>query len=236
MFGVVVLQVAQMMRTHFRLLRNGSAGFRVLDAAQSRKVLVGKKKKNLNKGRDNSDDTHFDIDDLDDDSNRDEMEHGEGTNTPLTAAMRTTHEMTWRDLYDILVKWRQLGEPFDTVLWIDCTAAQEDAADKVGLQTHLFHGVGKNIRYYPYFNRTFGLLKDLIPRGYYVGVEQFQFHLPKAERLPQIQAARSLKDILKVLPSLYVFVPLNSTATRDDGELEGMVWCGSAWVGVRAEL
>jgi cytochrome c-type biogenesis protein CcmH/NrfG len=190
MFGVMVLQIAQHLVSHYRLLRSGLEGLRVPNSSRSRRVLVGKEE---------------------------EVEAGEGEGE----GPEGDHVFGWRDLYDIAVKWRQVAEPFDTVLWIDCTAAQEDQADKVGLQTFLYHGMGKNIRYYPYFNQTFTLLKRLTPQGFYVGTENFSFKLPPKESLPAIERARSLKEYLEALQPLYVLTPLLSRATPQEGALEG---------------
>lgn len=187
MFGVMALQIAQQLVSHYRLVQSGQEGLRVPDSSRSRRVLVGKE----------------------------EIEEVEG--------LEGDHIFGWRDLYDIAVKWRQVAEPFDTVLWIDCTAAQEDQADKVGLQTFLYHGMGKNIRYYPYFNKTFTLLKRLTPQGFYIGTENFSFKLPSKESLPAIEGARSLREYLDALQPLYVLTPLLSRATPQEGALEGQL-------------
>lgn len=187
MFGAMVLQMAQLLISHYRQV--GIAGGLVVPhAARSRRVLLGKDE---------------------------EIEEGESA-TPEVEPI-----FGWRDFFDIAVKWRQIAEPFDTVFWIDCTAAQEDQADKVGLQTFLYHGVGKNIRYYPYFNKTFTLLKQLTPNGYYVGVENFSFKLPPKSSLPGIEQARSLKEFLDAAQPLYVLTPLKSRRTPEAGPLEG---------------
>jgi hypothetical protein len=146
---------------------------------------------------------------------KEEEEEGEGDSEG------GEHVFGWRDLFDLAVKWRQVAEPFDTVFWIDCTAAQEDQADKVGLQTFLYHGVGKNIRYYPYFAQTFSLLKRLLPGGFYVGTENFSFKLPPPAALPAVESARTLKEIMEALQPLYVHTPLLSRATPEQGPLEG---------------
>ena len=158
----MVLQMAQELQAHIEAIRRGdSRGLQVPNSAKSRRVLVGKQKKS----RDDLD--IFDVNDNDAaDRNHSEVPDVFADIDPLGS-----HSFGWRDFYDIAVKWRQLGEPFDTVFWIDCTAAQEDKHDKVGLQTFIHHGVGKNIRYYPYFDKTFALMKKLLPKGckfYYV--------------------------------------------------------------------
>src|SRR3546814_573106 len=57
-----------------------------------------------------------------------------------------THQLGWRDLADIAVRWRQISEPNDAVWWID---RLPEAAFKegFGLQTPMFTGQMKTIRY-----------------------------------------------------------------------------------------
>lgn len=197
MFGAMALQMAQQLIAHSRLVRQGGDGLKVHGNARSRRVLIGKEGK-------------------EDRGESDEDEDGSGEAGPGDGGV-----FGWRDLFDTAVKWRQVAEPFDTVFWIDCTAAQEDQADKVGLQTFLYHGVGKNIRYYPYFGQTFSLLKRLLPSGFYVGSENFSFMRPAQSSLPAVEKARTLKEILEALQPLYVHTPLLSRATPEQGPLEG---------------
>ena len=41
-----------------------------------------------------------------------------------------THALGWRDAFDVAIKWRQLSEPNDPVLWID-RLAPEAFAERV---------------------------------------------------------------------------------------------------------
>mmetsp|Transcript_2943 Transcript_2943/g.4462 ORF Transcript_2943/g.4462 Transcript_2943/m.4462 type:complete len:1306 (-) Transcript_2943:83-4000(-) len=204
MFGVLVLQMAQQLRTHYRMLRNGSLpGLMIPNSAGSRRVHTGNEFPS----------------DIDESSDTDDDYFGRDSRNSTKGV--EFHALGWRDMYDIAVKWRQLAEPFDTVLWIDCTAAQENKHDKVGLQTFLYHGVGKNIRYYPYFNQTFTLMKNLLPGGYYVGNDVFEFQKPSARVVKGIERSSNLKELLEVVPALYVLTPLKSAATPEKGPLEG---------------
>lgn len=54
-------------------------------------------------------------------------------------AAGATHVATWRDVYDVCVRWRQLSEPFDPVWWID-RLTRESFEDGFGLQTPLVQG------------------------------------------------------------------------------------------------
>jgi hypothetical protein len=183
MFGLVVLQIADTLREHFRLLaQDSSSGLLVRDAAVSKKHLEDRE--------------YFD-NYLEQRFSEEEDEEG-------------FHFMGWRDMFDLSVKWRQLAEPHDVVLWIDCTQAQEDGNEKVGLQTFIFHN-GKNTRYYPYFNQTFALLREIFPNGYYQE-DGSDLILPSALEIALVQNSSTLLEVLHISNSFFCMTQIQSLA------------------------
>ena len=75
---------------------------------------------------------------------------------------KSPHSFNWRDFFDIIVRWRQAVEPLDPVWWIDGLTS-ESFKKGYGTTTPLIIGDKKNIRYFPYFNSVYNLLKFLIP-------------------------------------------------------------------------
>jgi len=67
----------------------------------------------------------------------------------------------WRESMNVLVKWRQISEPNDPVWWID-KLTKASLKEGFGLQTPLVTGELRVIRYYPYFNKAFAMLKKLM--------------------------------------------------------------------------
>lgn len=184
MFGLVVLQMAEMMREHFQLLRRDRAGgLLVPDSAVSKKHLEGKE--------------YFD-------------NYLQQRRPPLHRRGEGLHYLGWRDVFDVAVKWRQLAEPHDVVLWIDCTQAQEAGNEKVGLQTFLFHN-GKNTRYYPYFNQTFSLLREIFPRGYYRD-DDADVVVPSPAEAALVQNSSSLLEVLRISNSFFCMTEIISLA------------------------
>lgn len=63
-------------------------------------------------------------------------------------AETSSHSLTFRDVYDAAVRWRQISEPFDPVFYIDglSRAAFEEG---FGLQTPMVSGQNLVPRYYP---------------------------------------------------------------------------------------
>jgi hypothetical protein len=182
MFGLVVLQMAELLQKHYNILRSDkSSGLLISNQAVSMKHLESKEYfDNYIEQRfpDDNDDHHF---------------------------------MGWRDLFDLSVKWRQLAEPHDVVLWIDCTQAQEEGNEKVGLQTYLYHN-GKNTRYYPYFNQTFSLLRTIFPKGYYQE-DGSDLIIPSLKEAKLVQSSTTLLEVLKVSNSFFCMTEIQSLAS-----------------------
>jgi hypothetical protein len=191
MFGLVVLQIAERLREHYRQLKqdmdhvqgsSGRGGVLVPDVASSKKHLEGRAY----------------IDNY--------LEH-----RPPPENKKGFHFMGWRDIFDLVVKWRQLAEPHDVVLWIDCTQAQEDGNEKVGLQTFIYHN-GKNTRYYPYFNQTFAVLKNIYHHGYYLE-DGSDLIIPSARQIAEVEKSSSLLEVLKSTDSFFCMTKIESLAS-----------------------
>lgn len=134
--------------------------------------------------------------------------------------------MWWRDLFDIAVRWRQASEPFDPVWWIDRLTA-ESFAGGFGLQTPMVRditvttdatqhltaftlhpvveqvsGQAKVVRYYPMFERGFGMMRRLT-------AEQ----CPLTDDMREaVLSATTLEELYKIMKRDYWY---------------GQGWCGS---------
>lgn len=119
-----------------------------------------------------------------------------------------THDFSWRDFFDIAVRWRQVSEPSDPVWWIDGMTLDSFQAG-FGLQTPMISGQLKCIRYHSYCEKAFQLVKSLITKGYYnaIGIQEF---LDRAQiiRLSEIDSIDDLYTL--VGKDFYVIVPCNS--------------------------
>ncbi|WIA39655.1 hypothetical protein OEZ86_005727 [Tetradesmus obliquus] len=71
------------------------------------------------------------------------------------------HLFGWRDAMDIVVKWRQLAEPADQVVWVDLLTPREFEAG-FGSHTPMFSGQTKCVRYFMNFNRALELAKECL--------------------------------------------------------------------------
>jgi len=73
------------------------------------------------------------------------------------------HSPGWRDLMDIVVKWRQLSEPADQVIWVDLLSEKE-FSEGFGSHTPMYTGQTKCVRYYMNMKRALEVTKEIILR------------------------------------------------------------------------
>jgi hypothetical protein len=74
---------------------------------------------------------------------------------------------TWRDVFSIAVKWRQVSEPCDSVVWVDMLSEKEFKAG-FGSHTPMVLGQAKVVRYHPNAERALQIVKDLIKVRHFV--------------------------------------------------------------------
>jgi tetratricopeptide (TPR) repeat protein len=105
------------------------------------------------------------------------------------------HGMCWRDALDIVIKWRQLSEPFDPVFWQDqLTPEAFDAG--FGLQTPLVQGQSRVPRYFAYYKRSLEVCKRVMS----------DTALLTPEQRSSVQAARSLDEMISPMNGRDFFV------------------------------
>lgn len=137
--------------------------------------------------------------------------------TPSPSYTPEHHWFNWRDYFDVLVRWRQVSEPKDVVWWIDGLPEGRDSGDRVGLNTYMVSGLGKIVRYYPYYGWGFNLTKDLIvSSGYFNGKEQ-NVLLSNAQK-KRVMEARDLDSLVSSVGSesigFFVNAPIESILHR----------------------
>eukprot|EP01126_Amoeba_proteus_P053955 TRINITY_DN6605_c0_g1_i5.p1 TRINITY_DN6605_c0_g1~~TRINITY_DN6605_c0_g1_i5.p1 ORF type:complete len:253 (+),score=45.10 TRINITY_DN6605_c0_g1_i5:101-859(+) len=81
------------------------------------------------------------------------MESGAGS-----SFTKQSHQFGWRDVYDIIVKWRQISEPNDPVWWVD-RLSKEQFSEGFGAQTPMVSGQCPSVRYSPMVQMAFPILK-----------------------------------------------------------------------------
>ncbi|KNA17244.1 hypothetical protein SOVF_081470, partial [Spinacia oleracea] len=94
--------------------------------------------------------------------------------------------MSWQDVYSLAVKWRQISEPCDPVVWINKLSEEFNAG--FGSHTPLILGQAKVVRYFPNFNRTLDAAK--------AAIKEKKYACSKADAVINLSDNRKLQDIM----------------------------------------
>ncbi|KAL3145349.1 hypothetical protein ABBQ38_001606 [Trebouxia sp. C0009 RCD-2024] len=131
------------------------------------------------------------------------------------------HEFSWRDAMDIPVRWRQLSEPNDQVIWVDLLTKAEFEAG-FGSHTPMFSGQTKCVRYYMNFERALRLMKEVIAQeGHTFDAKNKPVPLASEDKQAEVQAAKTAADMWKAIgKDSWVVVPIASTS-RPGHTMEG---------------
>ena len=108
----------------------------------------------------------------------------------------------WRDMYQVIAKWRQFSEPNDPVVWVD-QLSPEQFAEGFGAHTPMITGQTFVVRYSPMYPKAFSIMKSLI----------HQVGLPEKEQA-LFQEAKTLSEAYEIIGrDFYVCTPCHSVAT-----------------------
>ncbi|KAG2444526.1 hypothetical protein HXX76_001272 [Chlamydomonas incerta] len=131
------------------------------------------------------------------------------------------HLFGWRDAMDIVVKWRQLSEPNDQVVWVDLLTRRE-FEQGFGSHTPMFSGQTKCVRYYMNFGRALELQKEVLLReGHAFDANNNTIPVGSEAQRAAIRAAKTAEDMYQVIQQdSWVVVPIHSVA-RPEHMLEG---------------
>ncbi|KAG5623861.1 hypothetical protein H5410_009079 [Solanum commersonii] len=128
--------------------------------------------------------------------------------------------MSWNHLYSLAVKWRQISEPCDPVVWIN--KLSEEFNTGFGSHTPLVLGQAKVVRYHPNCQRTLTVAKAVIKENKSVcNKEDRIIDLSEQQKLQEIMAAESSSDLYRVVgQDFWLATWCNSTALEGK-RLEG---------------
>ena len=115
------------------------------------------------------------------------------------------HAFAWRDAMDTVVRWRQIGEPNDQVLWVD-RLTPEEFNNGFGSHTPMFSGQTKCVRYYMNCDRALKLFASIVlEKGYVVNADNHQIHLSD-QQLAAVKKVRPMAS-KSLLLCLRCFLP-----------------------------
>ncbi|KAL5706914.1 Suppressor of RPS4-RLD 1 [Ranunculus cassubicifolius] len=128
--------------------------------------------------------------------------------------------MSWRDVYALAVKWRQISEPCDPVVWVNKLSEEFNAG--FGSHTPLIIGQGKVVRYFPNYQRVLNVAKTFIQEMKYVNNTSDNFiDLTKDGKVQSMLQANSCSDLYNVVGEDFWLATWCNSAAFEGKRLEG---------------
>uniref|UniRef100_A0A5B6ZGZ4 Putative tetratricopeptide repeat protein 13 isoform X1 n=1 Tax=Davidia involucrata TaxID=16924 RepID=A0A5B6ZGZ4_DAVIN len=128
--------------------------------------------------------------------------------------------MRWRDVYSLAVKWRQISEPCDPVVWVD--KLSEEFNSGFGSHTPLILGQAKVVRYFPNFQRTLSVAKAVMKEKMYVYNKGDNIiDLSEDGKLQDIMNAKSCSDLYRVVDEDFWLATWCNSTAFEGRHLEG---------------
>ncbi|KAH9663843.1 Suppressor of RPS4-RLD 1 [Citrus sinensis] len=129
-------------------------------------------------------------------------------------------KMSWQDVYTLAVKWRQISEPCDPVVWVN--KLSEEFNSGFGSHTPMILGQAKVVRYFPNYARTLDVAKTVMKDKKYVHNKADDIiDLSEDGKLQDIADAKSCDALYKVVgEDFWLATWCNSTAFEGK-QLEG---------------
>ncbi|GMI76873.1 SUPPRESSOR OF RPS4-RLD 1, SUPPRESSOR OF RPS4-RLD 3 [Hibiscus trionum] len=128
--------------------------------------------------------------------------------------------MSWQDVYSLAVKWRQISEPCDPVVWVN--KLSEEFNSGFGSHTPMVLGQAKVVRYFPNFERTLNVAKIIMRNKLFVYNKSDEpIDLSKEGKSENAKHAKSCDDLYKLVgEDFWLATWCNSTAFEGK-QLEG---------------
>ncbi|EOA15941.1 hypothetical protein CARUB_v10004035mg [Capsella rubella] len=128
--------------------------------------------------------------------------------------------LSWQDVYSSAVRWRQISEPCDPVVWVN--KLSEEFNTGFGSHTPMVLGQAKVVRYFPNYERTLTLAKSIIKEKLSVRSKKDKvIDLSKDEKIKEIMRAETCDELHKVVgEDFWVATWCDSTALEGK-RLEG---------------
>ncbi|ANM67905.1 Tetratricopeptide repeat [Arabidopsis thaliana x Arabidopsis arenosa] len=106
--------------------------------------------------------------------------------------------LSWQDVYSPAVRWRQISEPCDPVVWVN--KLSEEFNSGFGSHTPMVLGQAKVVRYFPNYERTLTLAKSIIKDKLSVRSKKDKvIDLSKDEKIEKIMRAETCDELHNIV-------------------------------------
>ncbi|CAI5533724.1 unnamed protein product, partial [Closterium sp. Naga37s-1] len=146
---------------------------------------------------------------------RDWMKSGQVDRSSSAEEVEEGVGVGWRDVYGMGVRWRQIAEPNDPIVWID-GLTREAFETGFGSVTPMVSGQTRNIRYSMNADRAFKIVRqEMLHHGKVYGERDEEIPLSQAD-LKKVDQATNFNQLWDVVQKgFFVFTPCKSTAFPD---------------------
>ncbi|GER30947.1 tetratricopeptide repeat protein [Striga asiatica] len=128
--------------------------------------------------------------------------------------------MPWNGVYSVAVKWRQISEPCDAVIWVN--KLSEEYISGFGSLTPLINGQAKIVRCFPNFMRTLNAAKEVMKANKCVRDKKDNIiNLRENGKLQDILNAESCSDLYKAVGEDFWLSTWCNSMTIEGKRLEG---------------
>ncbi|GFP99524.1 suppressor of rps4-rld 1 [Phtheirospermum japonicum] len=128
--------------------------------------------------------------------------------------------MPWNGVYSVAVKWRQISEPCDAVVWVN--KLSEEYNSGFGSLTPLITGQAKIVRYFPNSQRTLNVAKTVINDTKYVRDKKDNIiNLRENGKLQEIMNAESCSDLYRAVGEDFWLPTWSNSMAIEGKRLEG---------------
>jgi len=106
---------------------------------------------------------------------------------------KNTHKKaSWRDMFDLAVKWRRISDPEQPVFWLDMMPEKSVKAG-FNFRMNLLRGQLKSVRYSDYFEKIFQFTKTMLQHLYRVD------EVNSREFKRKVEKAKTCRELIQVL-------------------------------------
>ncbi|CAH3134240.1 unnamed protein product [Pocillopora meandrina] len=138
---------------------------------------------------------------------------------------KTNHKKaSWRDMFNVVVKWRRLSDAEQPVFWLDLMP-EKSVKTGFNFRMNLLRGQLKSVRYSDYFDKIFQFTKTMLQHLY--RVDEFN----KKDFKRKIEKAKTCRELIQVLkqhdsrnPQPGMILSTHVTSSKGGGKksLEGL--------------
>ncbi|XP_068752417.1 tetratricopeptide repeat protein 13-like [Montipora capricornis] len=140
-------------------------------------------------------------------------------------SFKTNHnKRSWRDIFEVAVKWRRISDPEQPVFWLDMMPERSVKAG-FNFRINLLRGQLKSVRYSDYFEKIFQFTKTMLQHLYRedeINSKEFKRSLENAKTCRELIRVLKQHDIRNPHPGMILSTHVSSSKGGGTMSLEGL--------------